>query len=384
MKARVKQWERKHLGCYGRAIIANTILLSAVTYVTQTVVVEASLKKAIQDIIRYYVWDGKTGVAWRYLLLPVEMGGLALKDPDLVFQSQLIRLLQINEHKDLPMGKWFDRREAHWVVEFGLQGRLLDKTLSREQLGMLYHSNELFGRIAYIWLNMGGTTWLKSEKNQQAELEDRNATELGLQTEEGWLPLAKLTTKIVYRLLEEGKEKHWRAQNYASFQTRSNLAMTKKVRNCLTPQERDYWWRLAHNRIVVKKAQSRWHRAAAAAQGAAEQMSDQCPVCRVKTESREHYDFECEAVKEFMKRIEVVYNNNKLEEEEDWNELTYDDWILKADKNIGAFKAVVIAKARWIYHKERCIMDHNRRRKLDYDVLLNRLGIRIRNARHLL
>jgi hypothetical protein len=53
-----------------------------------------------------------------------------------------------------------------------------------------------------------------------------------------------------------------------------------------------------------------------------------------------------------------------------------DEWNLNTD--VEASTAVVIAKARWIYHCERCKLKNNQRKTLDIDILIERLELALR------
>ena len=58
------------------------------------------------------------------------------------------------------------------------------------------------------------------------------------------------------------------------------------------------------------------------------------------------------------------------------------EWTLekKAETNI---ETVATVKARWLYHCERCNLDHNRKKTLNIEALLIRLKLRLQLAKEI-
>ena len=55
-----------------------------------------------------------------------------------------------------------------------------------------------------------------------------------------------------------------------------------------------------------------------------------------------------------------------------WTKPDQAEWRLEEGVEMEEDKMIVIAIARWLYHKERCALVHRQRRRLDIDRLLER------------
>ena len=75
-----------------------------------------------------------------------------------------------------------------------------------------------------------------------------------------------------------------------------------------------------------------------------------CPICKTTEETRDHYNYDYKQLAIFRKKIA-----NLIEEED----FTKEQWTLN-DKSNQNTTNILIAKARWIYHCERCNVDHNK------------------------
>ena len=132
----------------------------------------------------------------------------------------------------------------------------------------------------------------------------------------------------------------------------------------LTAAERDYWWRLTHNLISTKKKESKWKR-----EESGELVKDKCPVCKEEAEDMPHYNYGCGAMQEFMERVA-----RKAEEgREGFNR---EEWNLR-EEGMKEETMVLIATARWVYHCERCKIDRGRRKRMNIEVVMNRLERRM-------
>ena len=57
-------------------------------------------------------------------------------------------------------------------------------------------------------------------------------------------------------------------------------------------------------------------------------------------------------------------------------DFTKEEWMLKEEPdNIST--TILIAKARWVFHCERCNVDHNRKKRINQAVILKRTQIRM-------
>ena len=137
----------------------------------------------------------------------------------------------------------------------------------------------------------------------------------------------------------------------------------KTIQKMLTAKERDYWWRLTHRVTPIKKKESKWRRGEDG-----ELVSATCPVCKEEEETWDHYDYECSGVRRMNEKVAAWIGRDPFSKEE---------WRLEKQK-MERQEILIITKARWIYHCERCKMDMGRRRKLNIEVLMNRLERRVR------
>ena len=79
----------------------------------------------------------------------------------------------------------------------------------------------------------------------------------------------------------------------------------------------------------------------------------------------------CRAVTELRERVarRAGWQNSTFSKEE---------WAL--DKEMEEGVKVLIAKARWIYHCERCKIDHGTRRRMNLEIVMQRLDRRMKIA----
>jgi hypothetical protein len=73
------------------------------------------------------------------------------------------------------------------------------------------------------------------------------------------------------------------------------------------------------------------------------------------------------------------YNNNSHKSREKWTKPTRDEWNLQAEK-MGQEKMIIIGKARWIWHRERCNVDVRKRKRIDIDLMVARLRREIKRV----
>ena len=152
-------------------------------------------------------------------------------------------------------------------------------------------------------------------------------------------------------------------------QVKTNHAITK-IQKTLSASERDYWWRLAHNLISIKSIESKWRR-----DKDDKLVSNTCPACEKCKEDRRHYNFECESIQRLIDETEAVYTDwteKRQTESEKWRRPTEDDWNLQAE-NMNTEMMIVIAKARWIWHLERCQVELKKKRRMNLDLIVQRL-----------
>ena len=90
-----------------------------------------------------------------------------------------------------------------------------------------------------------------------------------------------------------------------------------------------------------------------------------CPVCKEEEEDWDHYDYECRGAREMNERVAesmgraLAFNRN--------------EWSLEEEGMDGEV-ILTIAKARWIYHCERVKLDMKKKKRLNIDILMNKLN----------
>ena len=69
MKKTGEAWNRHNIGIFGRAIVANTLLMSKIMYRTNVNPVSKTIRKQIRNIISRFIWkQGRERVRWEVLL----------------------------------------------------------------------------------------------------------------------------------------------------------------------------------------------------------------------------------------------------------------------------------------------------------------------------
>ena len=152
-------------------------------------------------------------------------------------------------------------------------------------------------------------------------------------------------------------------------QIKTNHALTK-IQKVLSANERDYWWRLAHNLISIKSTESKWRR-----DKNNKLVSDKCPVCKQIKEDRRHYNFECDSIQRLIDKVEAVYTDRQRQRQNgnvEWRRPTEAAWNLQ-EENMNEEMMIVIAKVRWIWHLERCKVELKKRRRLNLDRIVQKL-----------
>ena len=137
-----------------------------------------------------------------------------------------------------------------------------------------------------------------------------------------------------------------------------------KIKDCVTPEERHFWWKLIHKIVSTKKTESKYKR-----DQFDNLVSSLCPLCHQQEESRLHYEYDCPTLSRFRQQTAHLLGKE---------DFIYDEWILETTQ--GTEATLLIAKARWAFHCERCNIDQNRRNRLILEVFLAWIQRRIQMA----
>ena len=123
----------------------------------------------------------------------------------------------------------------------------------------------------------------------------------------------------------------------------------QKIQKQMTADGRNYWWRLTHRTIQTKKRQSKWKKTEDG-----EFVKSTCPVCKEEEKDWEHYDYECKWVQEMNKKVVAQVGRD--------HPFSKEEWRLEEEK-MSEREMLMGAKARWIYHCERCKIDMKQRKE---------------------
>ena len=202
------------------------------------------------------------------------------------------------------------------------------------------------------------------EREEQEEAKEREAIdEIGMEVEGGWMKLEWIETKQIYAKLKEARYGEMKEQD-----KKTNHGTTT-LYDRLHPNERQFWWRCAHRIIQTNSMKAKW-----LADENGKMNTNRCPMCKTDKETWSHMEYECKALQTFMKELEYVYDEYMKDREkcEQWTKPTVDEWRLE-EKKMNSDKMYVIAKARWIYHGERCKMMKKGRKRVDIDVVMDKV-----------
>ena len=136
------------------------------------------------------------------------------------------------------------------------------------------------------------------------------------------------------------------------------------IQKRLTAEERDFWWRLTHKLISTKKTESKWRR-----HPNGELVESTCPVCKEEEEDREHYEYGCKEMEKLRRRIaERIGREN--------GQISREEWGLEVE-GMETETAITIAKVRWIYHCVRCSIDNGKKKRMNIDLVIQKLDRRL-------
>ena len=85
---------------------------------------------------------------------------------------------------------------------------------------------------------------------------------------------------------------------------------------------------------------------------------------------------ECEVLQDYQEAIKTAYEEYVINQKtfmtaEKWRKPTIAEWRLETDQSTE--RMVVIAKARWVFHRERARCDYRQRRRVKISRLMDRL-----------
>jgi hypothetical protein len=183
--------------------------------------------------------------------------------------------------------------------------------------------------------------------------------ELGIEIDGEWRPIDGLRTKEIYVIL---MNKRLKLNNYTPKRAHASI---KSINKKLTPKERDFWWRHTHELISIRKNEHKWRK-----NDDGSMMTNICAMCMKEIETRQHYEYGCETNEKWRKH--VMKYVNEMNGEEGMNDMMIEKWNLN-EKDMDETTMIIIAKARWIYQKERGKIMNRNRMMVDMNVMMNTL-----------
>ena len=140
------------------------------------------------------------------------------------------------------------------------------------------------------------------------------------------------------------------------------------IRNDLTPKQREFWWKTAHR---VYMTNDRAHKYMVSERG---RTANVCKMCNKHKETWQHMEYGCEELQKWLDRLEQIYNEYvKGKEADEWKKPTQDEWRLKENTEMSKDKMMVIAIARWQFHKGWCAINYGTKRRIDVERLAERV-----------
>ena len=350
-----KQWIKQNIGIHGRTIVANVLLQSKMAHKASVNGMSKRMSKRYKQKIKEFIWGGenkKARVIWEIMLKTPAEGGTGIRDPVIAIEARRINLLKKLIIQDRqPWMKWVERKLTRIAQKWKINDIMAAKP-SRKEIKELKETC-LVETTIKIWYEIGGKKQEERyvEETYQDNIIQKWESGYGIEKEEKWIPIEKLNSKIVYETLQKAREQ---IKNYTPNKAHKTLY---EIDTFLSSEERFYWWRLTHKIVSTKKSESKYKR-----DEKGDLVSPICPICQEKEEDLEHYNNGCIAIKTFKEKLAEKLEHDIFSDEE---------WSLKTPTD-NRYVNIYIAKARWAFHCERCNVDHRRRRKINYEVVLNR------------
>ena len=196
-----RRWNAENIGMYGRAIIANTLLLSKLKHRAGTSTMSERMRRRVRDVFRSFMWRGRerAGRRWEVLVKPIKKGGLGIKDPMCAIDAEKIKMIKDLQKKDRqPWKRWVERKLRRLGRRWGTMNVMTHRP-SNKQKGDL-NKECLVESTMKIWYEIGGGV------ERMVQKEDGIVKEMGMMFKNGWIALENLKTKHVYDVLVERRD----------------------------------------------------------------------------------------------------------------------------------------------------------------------------------
>jgi len=163
-----QRWNRERIGIYGRAIVANTLLLSKISHRAQVNTMSTQVRKKLKEKFKAFMWNeaSRGMVRWEVLLLKEEEGGVGLREPICALDAAKIRMLVSLMIKDRqPWMKWIERKLNKVAKKWGVQEAMAAKP-NKKQLRELKEDCIVESTLK-IWFEIGGKGGGKREEGKK-------------------------------------------------------------------------------------------------------------------------------------------------------------------------------------------------------------------------
>ena len=357
------KWLKEHIGVQGRTIVANTLLQAKLAHRASVNGTSKKMQKIIRKKIKEFIWGGenkKARVMWEIMLKDPKEGGTGIRDPIIAIEARRISILKkIITGDRQPWMRYIERKMTKIAKRWKVSEAMGAKPSKKEQKEL--DDKCITESAIKVWIEIGGT------KRKERIVEEKKGEEVisnwesgfGVEKKDVWIPIEKLKSKTIYEILIDKRN---RIKKYTPNPAH---AILHKVDGYLTPEERNYWWKLNHKIVSTKQTESKYKR-----DEAGNLISNKCPIYKTHKETKQHYNNECPSIIEFRNRITEIINQKEITDEE---------WNLEVSTG-DIYSDIYIAKARWIFHCERCNVDHRRRRRVNIQIILNRTRKRMKTA----
>ena len=306
------------------------------------------------------MWKGKERgmVRWEVLMMKQEEGGVGLREPLSALDAAKMRMLGNLMTKDRqPWMKWVERKLRRVAERWGVAEAAKP---SKKQVKELKEDCVVEDTLR-IWFEIGGRggVAVKEKRKKKEEEIEVELSGLGIDNVDGdWIPIERMKMRKAYDKLIQ---KRMKMKNYTPKEAHRNIHAIQKT---MTAVERDYWWRLTHRTIQTKKRESKWKK-----DERGEEIKSTCPVCKAEEEDWDHYDYECQGVREMNAKVAERAGREQAFSKEEWR---------LEKEGMERKEMMIVAKARWIYHCERVKMDKKKRKRMNTTTLMNRLNRRMK------
>ncbi|CAL1358963.1 unnamed protein product [Linum trigynum] len=240
---RIRSWRAKKLTYAGRLQLLNFVILGIVQYWMQLFVLPKQALKRIQKICSQFLWhgtdEGRAKVAWEYISLPKQEGGLGVKD----------------------LGAW---NQACSI------------------------------RLLWLFLMNSGTLWVAWMNEYKCRQHDLWSFRVQYNSSWAWRKLLKLRDVISLWMKKQNGKVYWDSKEMMVYSIRRvwetlrnkapKVSWYKLVwgRNC-PPRFSLIVWLILKKAIITKDKLQKWGKIRDAS----------CPLCDLSIESREHLFVHC-------------------------------------------------------------------------------------------